>query len=286
MRSIRQLVVHFGDNEPASRQTLAVATALARAQGARLSLQAIVESAASGAYLSPEAAALAAQLAVEQTKTLRGAAEAALQALADGLERELQVRATDPVTQLIEASRSADLLVLTQPEATRGLRVDAVARLLVQASCPVLVVPHVGAAAEGVGQSILLAWSGSRESARALADALPWLRVARRVELLSLSADAPPAWGELPAHLQRHGVAGAVFSLLPPAAQGSIGERLARAWSPDASVAETLLSRAADSGADLIVCGAYGHPRAWELVLGGVTRELLRSMTVPVLFSH
>lgn len=284
MHRIRQLVVHFGDSSPASRQTLAVAATLAREQGACLSLHALIESPAAGAYVSPEAAALAAQLAAEQSVSLRADAETELQAQCGGQAHELVLRAADPVAHLIEASRAADLLVLTQPEPERGLRLDALGRILVQASCPVLLVPHIGAA-PGIGQSILLAWSGSRESARATSDAMPWLQAASEVELLCLAAEPPPAWEAVQQHLQRHGVS-AKPCLLPPAQHRGFSERLARAWSPDASVAETLLSHAADSGADLIVCGAYGHPRAWELVLGGVTRELLRSMTVPVLFSH
>ncbi len=61
---------------------------------------------------------------------------------------------------------------------------------------------------------------------------------------------------------------------------------LLSSWTPDVSVAEALLSHAADFGADLVVSGGYGHSRAWELALGGVTRTLLKSMTVPVLLSH
>lgn len=284
MHVIRQFVVHFGDASPASQQTLALAARLAREQGSHLSLQALIESPAAGAYVSPEAAALAAQLAAEQAQGLRAAAEAGLQAHGAGLDCELLLRATDPVARLIEVSRATDLLVLCQPEAERGLRLDALGRILVQASCPVLLVPHSGAPSE-IGRSILLAWSGSRESARAMNDALPWLQKAAEVELLCLAAEPPAGWEAVQQHLQRHGVK-AKPCLLPPAQQRGLSERLARAWSPDASVAETLLSHAADSGADMIVCGAYGHPRAWELVLGGVTRELLRSMTVPVLFSH
>jgi nucleotide-binding universal stress UspA family protein len=61
---------------------------------------------------------------------------------------------------------------------------------------------------------------------------------------------------------------------------------LRSAWTPDTTVAETLLSHAADMDADLLVSGGYGHSRAWELALGGVTRTLLKTMTVPVLMSH
>ncbi|MBH9578556.1 universal stress protein [Inhella proteolytica] len=284
MDSIRQIVVHFGDASPASQHALGVAAALARQHGAGLSLRAVVESVASGAYLSPEAAALATQLVTEQMQTLKTQAQAQLEAQCGGVQAELVHRADEAVDHLIEASRATDLLVLSQPEPGRGLSLEAMARILVQASCPVLLVPFIGAAPT-LGQTVLLAWSGTRESARAMNDALPWLRAARQVEQLALDAEEPLAWSAVQAHLRRHGVP-LQPRLLPLARQPSLGERLARAWSPDASVAEALLSRAADSGADLIVCGAYGHPRAWELVLGGVTRELLQSMTVPVLFSH
>src|SRR5690606_17917221 len=86
------------------------------------------------------------------------------------------------------------------------------------------------------------------------------------------------------AHLQRHGVQAActVRRMRPD----SVAERMTPSWTPDAPVAQALLSHAADIDADLIVMGGYGHPRLWELVLGGVTRTLLQSMTVPVLMSH
>ncbi|MFO1251619.1 MAG: universal stress protein [Inhella sp.] len=74
MDNIRQIVVHFGDASPASQHALAVAAALARQHGARLSLRSVVESVASGAYLSPEAAALATQLVTEQMQTLKAQA--------------------------------------------------------------------------------------------------------------------------------------------------------------------------------------------------------------------
>jgi len=284
MDSLRQIVVHFGDASPATVHALGTAAALARQHGAQLSVRAVVESVASGAYLSPEAASLATQLVAEQMQSLKTQAETQVQAHCAGLNAELLHRADEAVEHLIEASRATDLLVLSQPEPGRGLGLDAMARILVRASCPVLLVPFIGPAPT-LGQKVMLAWSGTRESGRALNDALPWLRAARQVELLTLDAEAPPAWEAVQAHLRRHGVP-LQASLLPPTRQPSLGERLARIWTPDASVAETLLSRAADSDTDLIVCGAYGHPRTWELVLGGVTRELLQSMTVPVLFSH
>jgi hypothetical protein len=140
------------------------------------------------------------------------------------------------------------------------------------------------------GRRVLLAWSGKRESARALRDALPLLQRAEQVEVVMHAAAAPGEEAEADplapvlAHLARHGVS--ARGRVVHAGEPSILERMQRPWTPDAPVAESLLSHAADSGADLIVMGGYGHSRAWELVLGGVTRTVLQTMTVPVLMSH
>ena len=86
------------------------------------------------------------------------------------------------------------------------------------------------------------------------------------------------------AYLAGHGVR--ATSTLLSHAEPSLGERMRRGGVPDVAVAEALLSHAADSQADFIVMGGYGHSRLWELVLGGVTRTMLETMTVPVLMSH
>ncbi|MBB5205048.1 nucleotide-binding universal stress UspA family protein [Inhella inkyongensis] len=282
--SIRKVVVHFADGGAASRHALTVAAALARRHAALLSVHAVAPAPSEGAYLNPETAALAAQVQEELLRALKDQASAAVQELAPGLELELVVRAQNPAQHFAQAGRVADLLVLGQVEPGVGLGLEAQGHILVQSACPVLVVPHIGAPPT-LGESPVLAWSGSRESARALQASLPWLPWVKKLELLTLSNELPSGWNDALALLRRHG-APVEPCHLKPSTPPSLGERLARAWSPDASTAETLLSHVADSGADLIVCGAYGHPRAWELVLGGVTRELLHSMTVPVLFSH
>jgi nucleotide-binding universal stress UspA family protein len=96
--------------------------------------------------------------------------------------------------------------------------------------------------------------------------------------------DEVPPLEPLSQYLAAHGVRAACS--LQRSRDPSVGERLLSPWTPDAPVAEALLSRAADVDADLIVIGGYGHARAWEMALGGVTRTLLQSMTVPVLMSH
>jgi nucleotide-binding universal stress UspA family protein len=140
---------------------------------------------------------------------------------------------------------------------------------------PVLVVPFVGAAVP-VDGTVLVAWSGTRESARAANDALPLLALASRVQVLVIEPeDTPLSDAQLPGadfceHLARHDIK-AEAKVIP----GS-----------DVDAGDLLLSHAADVDANLIVMGAYGHSRLRQLVLGGMTRHMLTHMTVPVLMSH
>src|SRR5215471_6305021 len=140
---------------------------------------------------------------------------------------------------------------------------------------PILVVPYVGNFAD-LGRRVVIGWNASREAARAVNDAMPLLTSAETVTVLTIDPrEGPRAHGELPGadislHLARHGVKA----------------EIERTVSADLPVGEVLLSRVADLGADLLVMGAYGHSRARELLLGGATRSLLRSMTLPVLMSH
>ena len=138
---------------------------------------------------------------------------------------------------------------------------------------PVLVVPRYGTF-EAVGERVLIAWNGSREATRAVHDAIPLIRRATKVTVLSIdperdTGDRLPG-ADIALHLARHGIA----------AEAASTPGL------DIGVGDLLLSRAADLGADLIVMGAYGHSRVREVVLGGATRQILQQMTVPVLMSH
>jgi nucleotide-binding universal stress UspA family protein len=127
-----------------------------------------------------------------------------------------------------------------------------------------------------LGKHVIVAWNVSREAARAANDALPFLVAADRVDVMCVNAssakegDADLPGADLCLHLARHGVKAEAHSLA----------------ASDVDTGNLLLSRAADRGADLIVMGAYGHARWREVVLGGVTRELLGQMTVPVFMSH
>src|SRR5690606_4452572 len=140
---------------------------------------------------------------------------------------------------------------------------------------PVLLVPYAGRF-EAVGRRVLVAWDAGREAARAVRDALPLLKRAEHVEVVSFNPDRPGA---------RHGpIPGA--DLAAYLARHDVKVHVSQQHGDDIEVGEQILSRAADLHSDLIVMGAYGHSRLRELALGGATRTLLASMTVPVLMSH
>lgn len=178
---------------------------------------------------------------------------------------------------LTMATRYADLLVVGQSAAdnataTPGHLPESVA---LATGRPVLVVPRIGAH-RPPGKKVMLCWNASRESARAAADALPFLKAADEVTVLivepEVSADGHGAepGADVATWLARHGVKVTVQ----------------RETAADSSAGDVIVSRATELDIDLIVMGVYGHSRLRELVLGGVSRTLLASMTVPVLMSH
>ena len=140
---------------------------------------------------------------------------------------------------------------------------------------PVLIVPYAGAF-ETVGKRALIAWDGTREANRALNDALPLLADAETVSVVFVGSrerdleQHRAALGRAVHHLRQHGI------------EADPEETLRG----DLAVSDILLSRAADLAADLIVAGGYHHSQLREALLGGVSRELLDHMTVPVLMSH
>lgn len=289
MSNYRNVIVHVSDSER-SAQVLSCAAAVAQAQGAKLSAVHAVAPLRSGAFLSPESAMIAAQFTedAERQRVERAHDRVREAARASGLEIDFQSPGGDPVEAMSARSRVADLAVVGQPASddSHGPSRRFATQLLVGAGCPVLFVPAAGSVAR-CGTRVLLAWSATRESARALRDALPLLRQAAAVEVLRFGVREPGSGeplDDVAEHLRAHGVA-ATWSV-KPVRQVSFGERMLAPTVVDASIAELLLSHAADADADLIVMGGYGHTRAYELVLGGVTRTLLDAMTVPVLMSH
>ena len=179
---------------------------------------------------------------------------------------------------LLDIARFSDLVLLQQPDPANAGHAGQRAVLdevLVLSCRPVLVIPHSGVY-EKIGSKVLFGWDGSREAARAAADALPLLRRARAVHVIAYDRfadadNAPSATLLEPLRdwLKRHEISADIEA---QAASRPIGE--------------ALLSRAFELGSDLLVMGAWGHSRLRERLLGGATRTVLSAMTLPVLFSH
>jgi len=175
---------------------------------------------------------------------------------------------------LNEQARYTDIVIAGQhnPNDSETIEVSLVDHLAIEAGRPVLVVPYVGAYPT-IGNHVLIAWKAHRESARAVNDSLPILIGAKQVDVLCVNSD--DSEGDVPGadiclHLARHG----------------INAQAHKITAKDIDIGDVLLSRAVDIGADLVVMGAYGHSRLRETVLGGVTRHLLKHMTIPVFMSH
>lgn len=299
MHSIRQILALI-DDDPRCDAVLALAARLAKPHGANVNALYVVRTLTSGAgaYLSPETAGLAIEYAAraDDERRQRAAARVAAAAERHGLAIAFATAPADPLGAAITAARHSDLVLLAKPAAGDGQLPGFAGSLLVGAGTPLLFVPSVDALPAGAdggprcGQRVLVAWAPTRESARALRDALPLLAAAQAVELVRLADSASEAGPEpleaVRDYLRRHDIEARV-RVIPRGSGPAPGGMLPGAgWTPDVPVAEALLSHAADSGADLIVMGGYGHARLLQFALGGVTRTILKSMTVPVLMSH
>lgn len=274
----QDILVHIDDSE-AMPGRLAVALELAERFGAHLT----------GVYVDPGLALPTLidtpilpsliEALEDEHRERRDRAEKQFKDTADrsAVGAEWRLAQGELASTLSRHARYADLVILGQEGGGDEKVVIGGLPDTVTLTCgrPALVVPYIGAATPP-GKHVIVAWNGSREAARAVNDALPLLVGAEKVEVMCANpgggeeedADLPGA--DVCLHLARHGV--------KAEAQEIVANNL--------DVGDLLLSRAADHGADLIVMGAYGHARWREMVLGGVTRQLLNQMTVPVFMSH
>jgi nucleotide-binding universal stress UspA family protein len=179
--------------------------------------------------------------------------------------------------EVLNHGRSSDLILMhaTDPAQVSGVELDCIERVVMAAGRPVLVLPRQGTSELKLDE-VIVGWNAHREAARAVFDALPLLEAAKTVRLVwvdpqrEADLQGAVAGADLAESLARHDVK-AIAEGLP---SGGI----------DAGAA--LLQRAGDTGAGLLVMGAYGHSRLREFVFGGATRLVLDKMTVPVLMSH
>ena len=230
-------------------------------------------------------------ISAQGMRDLERTIETSMQGAADRLQTALEelthargivaeLRCVDGIASSIvpQHARYTDLCILgrDQPEGPASIEYTFAEHLLFLTGRPVLFVPAVEALAT-LGRRILIAWNASRPAARSLNDALPLIERAERSTVLMINPSgfidgrgAPPG-EQMVEHLRRHGaVADAVR--IEDVAHGAIADRLQ--------------AEARALGADLIVAGAFGHPRLWEKMLGGVTYDLLARMSLPIFMSH
>jgi nucleotide-binding universal stress UspA family protein len=195
-----------------------------------------------------------------------------------GIAGQWHIVPDDDSAELIELAKSVDLTIMGQRPPNS--HADGAARfrpddVVIASGRPVLVVPYAGTF-DSVGKRILIAWDGTREANRALNDSLLLLADAEAVTVIFVGTSEReleqhrPALERIVAHLQRHGINATREETL----RGTL------------AISDILLSRAADLVADLIVTGGYHHSQLREALIGGVSRDLLQHMTVPVLMSH
>ena len=276
----RSIFVHVDDAEPCDRR-IDYAARLARKYPAELLGGYILPPTELSRYARAVMAPDTVERYLQERRESRATAEARFRAAAtEAGVTDLGWRwpKGNPLGAAVLYARYADLAVIGQPprdEPTVEFSNDLANAVVTSSGRPVLFVPYVGEY-KTLGERVLIAWKDSRESARAVADALPLLKDAKKVFAVAItpagedSDEELTADAEVAAFLGRHQVEATVTRIV----------------AEDIAAGELLLSQVADFGADLIVMGAYSRPRLNQLVWGGVTRIMLASMTAPVLMSH
>lgn len=274
---IKDIVVNLGlgDRDPASEFAVSLAETFdAHLLGVAFAYEPVIPGSVMGG-IPPEF--IEAQR-TESDKKARAAIErfnaAAKRSSLSSESRVVTASISSAAEQLGHIARRFDLAVVGQPDRETGMPEEVVDEgVLFESGRPVVFVPYIFKGPAKLDR-VMVCWDGSRAATRAIADALPLMKKAKQVEVVIVATGRPKSdevpGADLGQHLARHG----------------LKVEVKRITSPDIDVPSTILSYAADSSADMLVMGGYGHSRLREFVLGGVTRGLLESMTVPVLMSH
>jgi nucleotide-binding universal stress UspA family protein len=272
-------LIVYQDADPASATAMGWATRVAEAHGASIvaMMFELMPAIPSGLYMesAPDVWMAAQQVAEREAGRVETIVRARLAGLAEAEVRRLREAEPDVGDAVARDSRVTDLIVIGWPAA----KADAPRRrlfetVLFKAGRPVLLVPEDSRSAAPPKVAVV-GWSGTREGARAVHDALPLLRGMEKV--LVVSVDEPRGTpvesypgSDLARHLARHGISAEARLSAP-------GGR---------SVPEVLAEEALSVGADLMVLGGYGHLRISEWMFGGVTRGTVDRLNLPTLFSH
>ena len=284
--ALKDLLVYVDESE-SSLIRLRLASDLAIRHGSRLTALHVREW--SRSQLDLRKAAELGLVSAEGLHDLDRRVEASIEAVAEGLRStlaaltrdhdiEAELRSVEGEASIVvpQYARYADLCIVgrDQPEGA-SVNYTFSEQLLFVTGRPVLFVPSGSFAT--LGRHIVVAWNSSRPAARSLNDALPLLERAEQTTVLMVNPSgfigahhAPPG-KQLVEHLRRHGASADAVQVEDV---------------PSGSIAETLQSKAHALGADLFVAGAFGHPRLWEKLLGGVTHDLIAHMTLPIFMSY
>lgn len=278
MDALRSILLHV-DALPQTVQRMQVASALAKAHGAALTAlyaawPASIEYASAFA-LGAEVAPMLLDYEAERLARARAQFERAAATL-DPVPRWTE-SSGEPVICVSRQAYCADLVVVGQRDphsaSSADLPVDFVEAVVLGSGRPVLVVPHDAPAGVMPPRVIMLAWKATREATHAVTAALPLLHQATRVHVVTWQSDEEAGSGDEPdiiAWLRSHAVSAVMH----------------RHTEKPEDVGAAMLAQARAFDADLLVMGCYGHSRAREWMLGGATRTVLKSMTLPVLLAH
>ena len=168
--------------------------------------------------------------------------------------------------------RVFDMIVLARPgDEWQSPSMITLESALFESGRPVLIAPP--ASPRSLGTNILVAWNNSTEQARTMADAMPILRLAERITILTVEGAtvAGPNGEQMARSLKLNGIAAETVTMKPP------GKR---------SAGETILAKADELGCDLIVKGAYTQSRLRQMIFGGTTRHILANAKLPLLMAH
>jgi len=174
-------------------------------------------------------------------------------------------------------ARYCDLVVISQTDLSdpvSRLSPDLPEYVMLHCARPILVIPYTGRI-EKIGINVMVAWDGSKEATHAISGAIPMLRRAERATVVVFNPES---------HYDAHGEQPGADIALYLARQNVKVDVIQQIV--DFDIGDALLSLSADLGSDLLVAGGYGHTRFREIMMGGVTRTLLKSMTIPVLMAH
>jgi nucleotide-binding universal stress UspA family protein len=276
---LKDLLLHVPTTQPA-RPVVSYATSLAAKFGARLDGVAFGYEPISAELTFEGAAAVAAVMEIQREQALKNA-DTALRAFETAARlqgitftsRKAAAIPAEAAETIGSLARLYDLTIVAQPDGKSAANYNLVPEaVLFNSGRPMLLVPYIHERAFEA-RRVMICWDGRRAAARAVLDAMPFLSAAEVVDIIAINEDRETAEASAEA-------------LATHLARKDIAAKAERLTAERGDVDNTILSTAADRGAQLIVMGGYGHSRLREFVLGGATRGVLRSMTIPVLMSH